>query len=428
MADPVSSNSIPAACATGQEACVEGRAGALRERRLFVVAGEHSGDALGAKLMAALNARADLADMPIRYLGVGGESMAAQGLASLFPLADVTVMGPLSILPRLPKIVRRVYQVVDAAVAAKPDCVVIIDSPEFTHPIAKRIRKRCPDIPIIDYVSPSVWAWRPGRAGRMRAYVDHVMALLPFEPAAHERLGGPPCSYVGHPMIERYDWIKAQDGAALARRLGLSGRRPVVVVLPGSRGSEVSRMMEPFGQTLGLMRARGHDVDVILPVVESVRPLVEAGLESWPVKPHLVAGDADKFAAFGLASAALAASGTVTLELGLSGTPMVVAYKVDAVAARLRFLLKVHSVVLANLVLGDNAFPEYLQEACTPEHLADALLPLISDTPERRTQLAALQRIPQRLLLDRSSPSEAAAGIVWQIVGNGAMQPYAKET
>lgn len=400
--------------------------GRVHERRLFVVAGEHSGDALGAKLMAALNARADIANMQIRYVGVGGEAMEAQGLASLFPLADVAVMGPMSILPRLPRIVRRVYQAVDAAVAANPDCVVIIDSPEFTHPIAKRIRSRRPAIPIIDYVSPSVWAWRPGRAKRMRAYVDHVMALLPFEPAAHDRLGGPPCSYVGHPMIERYDWIKAQDGAALARRLGLSGHRPVVVVLPGSRGSEVSRMMEPFGQTLELMAGRGSDVDVILPVVESVRPLVEAGLASWSVKPHLVSGEADKFAAFGLASAALAASGTVTLELGLAGTPMVVAYKVDAVAARLRFLLKVHSVVLANLVLGDNAFPEYLQEACTPEHLADALLPLISDTPERRTQLAALQRIPQRLLLDHSSPSEAAAGIVWQIVGNETIQPWSR--
>ena len=389
-----------------------------RPFKLFVVAGEHSGDALGAKLMAALNARAG---DPIHYLGVGGEGMQAQGLSSLFRLDDVAVMGPMSILPRLPKIVRRVYQVVDAAVAAQPDCVVIIDSPEFPHPIAKRNRSRRPDIPVVDYVSPSVWAWRPGRAKRMRAYIDHVMALLPFEPEAHRRLGGPSCTYVGHPMIARYDWFNAQNGTALASRLGLSGDCPVVVVLPGSRASEVSSMMQPFGETLDMLAARGHRGDAILPVVESVRPLIEAELANWKVKPHLVSGEADKFAAFQLADAALAASGTVTLELALSGTPMVVAYRVDPVAARLRFLLKVHSVVLANLVLGENAFPEYLQEACMPDRLCNALLPLLSDTPERRAQLAALQRIPPRMLLDQTNPSEAAAEIVLRYLGKGVV-------
>lgn len=407
MVDTDHIDGVPADHLIGREAVV--LAGPRRAFKLFLVAGEHSGDALGSKLMAALNAQAR---GRVRYFGVGGEGMAAEGLSSLFPLDEVAVMGPMSILPRLPRIVKRVYHAVDAAVAAEPDCVVIIDSPEFTHPIAKRIRKRCPDIPIIDYVSPSVWAWRPGRAKRMCAYVDHVMALLPFEPAAHERLGGPPCTYVGHPMIERYDWIKAQDGAALATRLGLSGKRPMVVVLPGSRSSEVGRMMEPFGAALGLLQARGFDFDVVLPVVESVRPLVEAGITTWPIRPHLVSGDADKFAAFRAATAALAASGTVTLELGLAGTPMVVAYKVDAVAARLRFLLKVHSVVLANLVLGENVFPEYLQEDCTPERLADALAALLCETPERAAQVAALARIPGRLLLDHGSPSDAAAEIV----------------
>lgn len=380
-----------------------------RDLKLFLVAGEHSGDLLGGKLMAALEARAP---GRIRFAGVGGEHMAAAGLVSLFPLDDVAVMGPMSILPRLPRIVSRVYRAVDAAIAFAPDAVVIIDSPEFTHPIAKRIRRRRPFIPIIDYVSPSVWAWRPGRAKRMRAYVDHVLALLPFEPAAHQRLGGPACTYVGHPMIERYDWIRSQDGAALARRLGLVSGRPVVVVLPGSRASEVSRLMQPFGAAIERLAARGPTPEVLLPVVPSVRPLIEAGIKTWPVRPHLVTGEADKFAAFRLADAALAASGTVTLELSLAGTPMVVAYKVDAVAAQLRFLLKVHSVVLANLVLGDNAFPEYLQEDCTPDRLAGALEELLSDTPARRSQRAALDRIPERLLLAEGTPSDQAAETV----------------
>ncbi|MBL8565835.1 MAG: lipid-A-disaccharide synthase [Hyphomicrobiaceae bacterium] len=383
--------------------------GSARPIRLAVIAGEHSGDLLGGKLMEALNTATE---GRVVYAGVGGEHMEAQGLSSIFPLAEVAVMGPLSILPRLPRIVRRVYNAVDAAISFEPDAVVIIDSPEFTHPIAKRIRKRRPTIPIIDYVSPSVWAWRPGRARRMRAYVDRVLALLPFEPSAHERLGGPPCTYVGHPMIERYDWIRGRDSAALAQRLGLDPARPVLVVLPGSRPSEVARLMQPFGEAVAALFAAGHQPEVVLPVVASVRGLVEAGLASWSVRPHIVSGDDDKFAAFRLATAALAASGTVTLELAVAGTPMVVAYRVDQVAARLRFLLKVHSVVLANLVLGENAFPELLQEDCTGERLAAALAPLLTETPQRRAQLAALERIPSRLLLDHGTPSERAADVV----------------
>ena len=390
--------------------------GSVRPLRLAVVAGEHSGDLLGGKLMEALNAATG---GRIVYAGVGGEHMEAHGLSSIFPLAEVAVMGPLSILPRLPRIVRRVYNAVDATISFEPDAVVIIDSPEFTHPIAKRIRKRRPAIPIIDYVSPSVWAWRPGRARRMRAYVDHVLALLPFEPSAHERLGGPKCTYVGHPMIERYDWIRARDSAALAERLGLDPARPVLVVLPGSRPSEVSRLMQPFGEAVAALFAAGLRPEVVLPVVASVRGLVEAGVAGWTVRPHIVSGDDDKFAAFRLATAALAASGTVTLELAVAGTPMVVAYRVDQVAARLRFLLKVHSVVLANLVLGENAFPELLQEDCTGEKLAAALAPLLSETPQRRAQLAALERIPSRLLLDHGTPSERAAEVVLAALPTG---------
>ncbi len=388
-----------------------------RPLRVALIAGEHSGDALGGKLMEALNRARGPGG--IVYAGVGGEHMAAHGMKSIFPLEDVAVMGPLSILPRLPRIVRRVYAAVDAVLAFAPDIVVIIDSPEFTHPIAKRIRKRRPDIPIVDYVSPSVWAWRPGRAAKMRAYVDHVMALLPFEPDAHTRLGGPACTYVGHPMIERYASMQAEDGSALAARLGLDRSRPVLVVLPGSRPSEVTRLMRPFGEALALLGARGLAPQVIVPAVASVRPLIDAGLAGWTVKPHVVSGEADKLAAFRLADVALAASGTVTLELALAGTPMVVAYRVDALAAQLRFLLKVHSVVLANLVLGENAFPEYLQEKCTGEHLAEGLAPLLSDTRERRAQLDALARVPGRMLLDHGTPSDRAASVVLSALRSG---------
>lgn len=392
------------------------RAPARQDLRLFLVAGEHSGDALGGRLMATLN---HATKGRVHYLGVGGEQMEREGLASQFPLSDVAVMGPLSILPRLPRIISRVRQTAAAAVAADPDAVVIIDSPEFTHPIAKRIRRRAPHIPIIDYVSPSVWAWRPGRARKMRRYVDHVLALLPFEPGAHQRLGGPPCTYVGHPLIERLEWLRQLDTEPLAKSLGLAPNRLVLVVLPGSRSSEVERLMQPFGQAIAQLQQRGLGPRVIIPVVPHLRDLVEQHARTWPIAPALVEGQEDKFRAFKLAHAALAASGTVTLELALSGTPMVVGYRVDPVAARLRFLLKVHSVVLANLVLGGNAFPEYLQEDCTPENLAAALDLLLHDTPQRQAQADALAQIPGLMLQSGASPSEVAAKIVLDYAEHG---------
>ncbi|MEM6499011.1 MAG: lipid-A-disaccharide synthase, partial [Pseudomonadota bacterium] len=227
----------------------------MQDLSVFIVVGEHSGDALGARLMDGLVAAYD---GELSFAGVGGELMAERGFKTIFPISDVAVMGPLAILPKLPKIVRRVHQTVDAALRAHPDVVVIIDSPEFTHPIAKRIRKRRPDIPIVDYVSPSVWAWRPGRAKKMKPYVDHLLALLPFEPEAHARLGGPACTYVGHPLIERRDWLNTLDPEALRTRLGLSDDRIPLVVLPGSRGSEIERLATVFGQAIERSQEMGH--------------------------------------------------------------------------------------------------------------------------------------------------------------------------
>ena len=380
------------------------------EIRLFIVAGEHSGDALGGKLIAALKRQLG---PRLKLAGVGGEDMAREGFVSDFPLADVAVMGPLSILRHLPRIVRRVHATVDSALRFDPHVVVIIDSPEFTHPIAKRIRKRRPEIPIIDYVSPSVWAWRPGRAKKMKPYVDRILGILPFEPAAHERLGGPPCTYVGHSLIERFDWLRDLDPEPLKARLGLDPKRPLLVVLPGSRTSEVGRLMEPFGETIRALIAAGVTPEVIVPTVPHRREQIVKASRSWPVQPHFVEGEADKFRAFKAADAALAASGTVTLELALAGTPMVVAYRVDPVAAPfLRRMIKAPTTVLANLVLGENVFPEFHQEKSAPPALAAALRPLFGDTPERRAQLASLARIPGVMRIDGPSPSDAAAKIV----------------
>jgi lipid-A-disaccharide synthase len=393
-----------------------------QDLRLFIVAGEPSGDALGAKLMAAINQRRR---GRVRYVGVGGAQMAEQGLISQFPLEDVAVMGPGAILARLPKLLARVYGTAAAAVSAEPDALVIVDSPEFTHPIAKRLRRRRPAIPIIDYVSPSVWAWRPGRARRMRGYVDHVLALLPFEPDAHVRLGGPPCTYVGHPLIERMGWIAALDTGPLVKRLALAPDTHLLVVLPGSRASEVARLMQPFGEALATLLEQGRKFEVVIPVVEAQRPLIERSLPAWPIKPLLVAGEEDKFRAFKLARAALAASGTVTLELALAGAPMVVAYKVGApMGAIVRSLITAPSVVLANLVLEERAVPELLQESCTPGNIASALAPLLDEGSARSRQLSALARVPAHMRLPQGTPSEAAADVVLYYAEKGRGWPH----
>jgi len=265
-----------------------------------------------------------------------------------------------------------------------------------------------------------VWAWRPGRARSMRAYVDHVLALLPFEPDAHARLGGPPCTYVGHPLIERVGWMRALDTLPLAKRLAQAPDAHVLVVLPGSRASEIGRLMQPFGEALGRLMQQGRKFEVVVPTVEATRALIERHLPAWPKQPLLVVGEDDKFRAFKLARAALAASGTVTLELALAGTPMVVGYKVGApTAAVVRGLITAPSVVLANLVLDEKAFPELLQEHCTPGNIANALAPLLEKGSARTRQLSALARVPQRMRLPQGTPSEAAADVVLHYAEKG---------
>lgn len=386
---------------------------------IVIIVGEHSGDQLGAKLVPELR---KLAGENVKISGIAGPEMERLGVQSIFPMAEVAVMGVVDILKRLRPIIRRVHEAVDYVVREQPDVLVIIDSPEFSHPIAKRVRKKSPHIPIIDYVSPTVWAWRPGRAKKMRRYIDHVLALLPFEPAAHKRLGGPPCSYVGHPLIERLNDIKSVEvektlpPELFANQAAPDQRAKRLVVLPGSRPNEVKRLMQPFAETLAYLKEDIGPLEVIIPVVSSVRHLVEDGLAGWPLRPLLLEGEENKFAAFKWADAALAASGTVTLELALAQVPMVVAYKVDALTAQLRWVIKVDTVVLANHVLGENIFPEYLQHFCVPEDMAAALKPLLIGGPERDVQLDALARVDKKMMLDEGTPSMAAAKIILQHV------------
>src|SRR5271154_131786 len=288
---------------------------------LMLVCGEPSGDQLGAELMAGLRA---IAGSSVRIVGVGGAAMTAQGLQSLFPLDDTAVMGLREVVPRIPAILRRVREASDYALRTHPDAVVLIDSPDFTHRIAQRLKRIDKSIRTVNYVAPQVWASRPYRASRMAHYFDLVLALLPFEAPFFEA-HGLHAAFVGHPVIERAR--RMIGGGALRTRLGIDTAAKVLVVLPGSRMSEVRLLMEPFREAVALLARDVPGLVCIMPTVPHVATAVRALATDWPTSLHILEGEADRFAAFNAGDAALAASGTVTTELALSATPMVVGYK-----------------------------------------------------------------------------------------------------
>jgi lipid-A-disaccharide synthase len=385
---------------------MQARASTGVERKIFLIATEESGDRLGANLMKVLRQRLGGA---VQFEGVGGQSMAREGLVSLFPIEELSIIGLAAVVRQLPKILRLIRQTAMAVTESSPDILVIIDSPDFTHRVARRVRAQDPAIPIVDYVSPTVWAWRPGRARAMHAYVDHVLALLPFEPEEYRKLRGPPCSYVGHPLTEQIGTLR--PGVEEQKRRDEAP--PVLLVLPGSRRSEVRHHMAVFGKTLDRLRDEGVAFDLILPTMPHLREAVSEGLKSWPVQPRVVMGEQEKRAAFRIARAALAKSGTVTLELALAGVPMVTAYRTGAVEAWILLrAIDIKSVILANLVVGENIVPEFLQQNCTPEKLVPALRDILSDTPLRRRQTEAFARIDTIMSTGNQPPGVRAADIV----------------
>jgi len=383
-----------------------------RPLSIYLVAGEESGDALGGALARALTARAGDG---VKLAGVGGRAMAAAGIVSPFAIDDLSIIGIAGLAQRLPTIFRRIRETADAVVAARPDALVIIDSPDFTHRVARRVRRRAPEIPILDYVSPTVWAWRPWRARAMRAYVDCVLAILPFEPAVYVELNGPPCLYVGHPLIERLAELRPNAEEAQRRRAD----PPLVLVLPGSRSSEIETLLAIFGAAIGQLAARIGAIELVLPTVPHLATRVRAGVAGWPVAPRVVLDPAEKWAAFRTARAALAASGTVTLELALAGVPTVAAYKVSLLA---EIVMRLHSplktVILANLAIGERVVPEFLQRDCRPEKLAEALEQLFADTAERSRQIEGFAKLDHIMAVD-TAPSGKAAATVLDVARRG---------
>jgi lipid-A-disaccharide synthase len=380
-----------------------GRSGETRPFTVFVVAGEESGDRLGAGLMRALSER----ESNIRFVGVGGEKMERLGLRALFPMDELAFVGLTMIFRRLPAIISRMRRMVDAVIAADPDVLVLIDIPGFNLRIGKFVRWRKPEIPIVFYVSPSVWAYRPGRARSMARFVDRVLAILPFEPAVHRELHGPPCSYVGHPLIEQLDRLRPPPGET--RRI-VPGEKPNLLIMPGSRRSEVAKLMGTFGETVALASARHGPLNVILPTVPHVAADVRALAAAWPIQPHIVEDEEDKLAAFRTAHAALVASGTATLELALAGVPMVVAYRLDLLVRLVRpILATADTIVLPNLITDTKSVPEFVDRDCTPERLTDALLPLLEESPERTRQIVSFEQLEKLMKLGEGTPSGRAA-------------------
>ncbi len=379
--------------------------------RVMLIAGEPSGDILGAELMASLRSSSSV---PIEFLGIGGDRMTAQGLDSLVDMSEIAVMGLREVVPRIPLILRRVAETARTAVAADPHVVVIIDSPDFTHRVAKSIAKQAPHIPIVNYVSPQVWAWRQGRAAKMATYLNHVLALLPFEPAFYAEKSTLSCTFVGHPVLER---VQLGGGEAFRTRHNIAKDAPVLALLPGSRPNEVKGLIAIFLETARRLRREMPDLVVVLPTVPNVSALVREKLAGESLPLILVEDQTEKFAAFDAANAALAASGTVSLELGLARVPTVIGYRIERIAAFIiRRLAKVESIVLANLVLGRKVVPEYLQEECEPETLAHALAPLMRDTPERAEMIAAMSEMRVRLGDDGGlKPADRAAEVVLSI-------------
>ena len=362
----------------------------------FLIAGEPSGDKLGAALMAGLRQL----HPAVTFSGIGGPLMQAQGMTSLFPMEELSVMGLAEVLPKYFPLKRRIAQAAEAAVAAKPAALITIDSPDFCLRVAKLVKAAKPDLRTIHYVAPSVWAWRPKRAAKMAGGIDHVLALLPFEPP-YMTAAGMTCDFVGHPVV-------AEALATVAEREAFDQtQRPMILCLPGSRKSEVTRLTPIFGQALALMAKKHPHLSVVLPTLPHLANLVQSLTQDWAVQPRLILAPSEKRAAFAMADVALAASGTVSLELAANQTPMVIAYAMHPFSFwAMKRMALIDTVTLVNLVAESRSVPEVLGPACTPQAIADALQAVLADSTAQR---AAMQTTMTRLGQGGEAPGLRAA-------------------
>lgn len=374
---------------------------------VYLIAGEPSGDVLGGRLIKGLR---KLAGDDITIAGVGGPNMTAEGLESLFPMQELSIMGIVEVLPKIPALLSRIKQTAADIIEKKPDVVVTIDAPDFCFRVAKRLAGK--GIPIVHYVAPSVWAWRPGRAKKAATLVDHVMCLLPFEPPYFTR-EGVDATFVGHSILE--SGADGGNGRAFRTRHDIPENAPLLCVLPGSRHGEVSRLMGVFGETLRGVQSQIDGLRIVLPTISSVADHVRSESKDWQ-HTLVVEGDIEKYDAFAASDASLAASGTVSLELGLAGVPTIIAYRMAPISAYIaRKFVKLDYVSIINLILKRDAMPELLLEDCTAEKLIPAVAGLLKSDRARADQQAAFADALGQLRAADTKPSDAAAQVVYNV-------------
>jgi lipid-A-disaccharide synthase len=377
----------------------------------MLVAGEPSGDALGRQLIEGLK---QLTQGRLRIIGVGGPLMRAAGLQSLFSLDDTSVMGLREVVPRVPRILARVRQAAAFAAKMRPDITVTIDSPDFTHRVAKAIRRKAPDLKLVSYVAPQVWASRPDRAKKMATYFDHVLCLLPFEVPFFAD-AGLKATFVGHPVVERAP--AAGLGATFRAKYGIGANERILVLLPGSRLSEIRFLWPVFRDAIVQTEAKTGALRIVLPTVPTVANRVKTLVSEWGRSVLVIEDPQEKFAAFEAADVALAASGTVSTELALSATPMVIGYRLGRLTAMIaRRYVRVSYITLINLILNRRAIPEFVQDDCTAENLSAELVQLITNSAARVAQVTASAQAVKALGLGEEKPSVRAARAVLAVM------------
>ena len=375
--------------------------------RIWIMAGEASGDVLGARLMASLRAQRD----GLEFTGIGGPRMEDAGLSSLFPMRELAVMGLAEVLPRLRSLNRRLEQAAADIAATRPDLVVTIDSPGFALRLLKRVAKL--GIKRVHYVAPQVWAWREKRVREFPGLWDSLLCLLPFEQAFFAK-HGLAARFVGHPVLQ--SGADQGNAASFRDRHGI-GNAPVLILMPGSRRNEAPRLLPVFGRTLALLKADMPALVTVIPSSPVVAALVEKAAASWPVRPIVVTGIDEKHDAYAAAGAALTKSGTSTLELALAGVPMAVTYRVNPItAAMARRLIRVEHVAMVNLLAGSRIVPELLQQDCTPTKLREVVLGLLRDPHTAQAQRDAFGQVIQSLRAPDGLPSDAAARAVLEML------------
>ncbi|MGO6995223.1 lipid-A-disaccharide synthase [Rhizobium leguminosarum] len=378
--------------------------------KIAVIAGEVSGDLLGADLIAALKR---VHSGPVELVGVGGEGLQAEGLRSLFDFSELSIMGITQVLSRLPKLYTLIRQTTAAIIAARPDILLIIDSPDFTHRVAKRVRIALPDLPVVNYVCPSVWAWKEYRATRMLTYVDHVLAVLPFEPATMRALGGPETTYVGHRLTADPALLEVRRQRAM--RAPVEGAGKAILMLPGSRSSEIAKLLPFFEDAAKELVARNGPMRFLLPTVPHNEALVKGLVAGWATPPEVAVGPAQKWKALAEADAAMAASGTVILELALAGVPTVSVYKTDWIIRLLARRIKVWTGALPNIIADYAVVPEYLNEIVRGASLARWMERLSADTFQLKAMNEGYDLVWQRMQTEKP-PGEHAAEILLDVL------------